>query len=303
MKYIHLKICSVILLLLASIDYATASEFNNKFDISARYDNRTDRPSREQYRIRWYSELSFDDTWSLHSFAVTGDEFSSSYNTVGESGEFNFRRLYLSHTDGDYKTEIGIIPTYKGRVSSTGLSKDGWISGVRVVNKFDAIGTVEIVVGDINNIEAANSISFTEKINYIELELTTDINEWWDYELGLDRILDGNYIRTELRFKPNRDANIAAEVITRLDNSETKSILSHSNILFKDSYPIELFAFYSYVRPEFGPRAELVEDFLDTGHAVQLEFEGELSNQLDWFFKVGFYEEQNRFQLGVKFKL
>ena len=33
------------------------------------------------------------------------------------------------------KTELGIIPTYKGRVSSTGLSKDGWITGIRHVRK------------------------------------------------------------------------------------------------------------------------------------------------------------------------
>jgi hypothetical protein len=279
-----------------------AGEFKNKFDLSTRYDNRTDRPSREQYRVRLYSGYHFDNTWSVHGFAITGDEFSSSYNTFGEENDFNIRRLYVRHQEGPYKSEFGVIPTYKGRVSSTGLSKDGWIAGGRFVNYFDTIGTVELVVGEISNIESPDAIGFIRKVNYVELELTSEINQSWDYELGLDRILDGNFARAEVRYKPDNKSNIALEIINRLDNSSSSAILSHSNTIHILGYPLELFVFYSYVSNEFGPRAELTEDFINTGNAIQLELEGKIIDNLEWFLKAGSYEEQDRFQLGVTFK-
>ena len=126
-----------------------APTFSQKLDIQVRYDNRSNRPSREQYRLRYYPSLAITSAWSVNSFVVTGDDFSSSHNTFGsDNTDYLYaRRLYLRHETGSGKTELGVIPTYKGRVSSTGLSKDGWITGVRHVKQLQNDTAIEIVVG------------------------------------------------------------------------------------------------------------------------------------------------------------
>ena len=97
-----------------------APTFSQKLDIQVRYDNRSNRPSREQYRLRYYPSIALNASWSINSFIVTGEDFSSSHNTFGkESTDYLYaRRLYLRHETHSGKTELGVIPTYKGRVSS-----------------------------------------------------------------------------------------------------------------------------------------------------------------------------------------
>ncbi len=82
-------------------------------------DNRSNRPSREQYRLRYYPSLAITSAWSVNSFVVTGDDFSSSHNTFGsDNTDYLYaRRLYLRHETDSGKTELGVIPTYKGRVA------------------------------------------------------------------------------------------------------------------------------------------------------------------------------------------
>ena len=52
-----------------------APTFSQKLDIQVRYDNRSNRPSREQYRLRYYPSLAITSAWSVNSFVVTGDDF------------------------------------------------------------------------------------------------------------------------------------------------------------------------------------------------------------------------------------
>lgn len=99
-----------------------ASEFKQKLDVQLRADDRSNRHIRYQYRLRYYPQFVVNNDWSLNSFVVTGDEYGSSHNTLddGNADYLYMRRLYLRHK-GDYgKTEIGVVPTYKGRVSSSG---------------------------------------------------------------------------------------------------------------------------------------------------------------------------------------
>ncbi len=60
-----------------------APTFSQKLDIQVRYDNRSNRPSREQYRLRYYPSLAITSAWSVNSFVVTGGDSSSSHNTYG----------------------------------------------------------------------------------------------------------------------------------------------------------------------------------------------------------------------------
>ena len=70
-------------------------------------------------------------------------------------------------------------------------------------------------------------------------------------------------------------------------------------------YPIEYFAYYSYVDDGFGQRVELTEDFLGTGHGGSVEISSVLSTQhgLDWFVRVDTVDSVSRLLAGIKLSL
>ncbi len=90
-----------------------------------------------------YPSIIFDDDkmWSFNIFAATGDDSLSSHNTTddGNVDAILFASRFLPHENEKTKTEIGILPTCIGRVSSTVLSKDGRIAGLRHVVDAQAI--------------------------------------------------------------------------------------------------------------------------------------------------------------------
>lgn len=285
-----------------------ASEFSSKLDISTRFDARHEKQPRYQYRVRWYPKYQFsNDKWSLNGFAVTGDEFASSHNTFnGKSSQhFHLRRLYLKHEDNSGKTELGVLPTFKGRVSSTGLSKDGWISGIRHVRNLSDKMKIEAVIGELAHIDDP-ALQSIHSLDYMELELTTQLSPQWSYEIGYERMFNASFLKGEVKFSPtNTNSEYTLELINNLDTQQNKIVLSTSQEFTLWNQPIELFSYYSYVNEQFGTRAELTEDFVDFGHAFTLEVESPLisSWSMDWFSKLEFNQGQSRFQLGVKLKI
>lgn len=285
-----------------------AQSLSADLDFSTRTDFRTDKEPRYQYRVRFYPQFNFSDKrWSVNGFAVTGDEFSSSYNTFGadENHRFHLRRLFVRHQSEYGKTELGAIPTYKGRVSSTGLSKDGWITGMRYVRNISSKTQLEGVIGELAHTQNPDVFQSFDKIDYFELELSTQLSPTLGYELGLERMLEQNFMRGELRYQLSGKQIIALELINRVDNNHFKTVLSMEGHWQVYDYETDYFLYYSYVDAEFGDRAELTEDFVDFGHALTFELEGELLPKwhLDWFSKVEVNEGQKRFQLGMKFKI
>lgn len=302
-KFIYLVV--VFMLCFATSINAAIKNLDSKTDLSVRADDRSGRTVRYQYRARIYRAYHFDqhDRWSINGFAVTGDEFSSSHNTLddGEADYFHFRRLYIRRNNQMGKTEFGYIPTYKGRVSSTGLSKDGWIAGLRHVHSLSQ-GQFEVVVGELSNTDKPDPIGKPENLDYVELEYSSQDGKYFNYEMSLERMLESNFIRGEVRYPINPETNLAFEVIERLDNNKSKVVIGAESNLTLFNRPVELFGYYSYVSEGFGPRAELTEDFLSTGHGIAMELEGELSQSqnLDWFMKFEAYQGSTRFQLGLK---
>ncbi|BDX07083.1 hypothetical protein MACH26_26040 [Planctobacterium marinum] len=287
---------------------SNAQVFNSKTDVSTRADYRSEKAPRYQYRVRFYPQLTFENSlWSLNGFAVTGDSFASSYNTFGadETHHFHFRRLYLRHQNEQGKTEIGVIPTYKGRVSSTGLSKDGWITGVRQVYQRSPDTQIEWVIGELNDAGDPDFWEGGKNLNYGEFELSSRFNAITGFELGLEHMLSNNFARGEITHKLSDAHLVSFELINRLDNHRSKVVLSLAGETHLLEENIEYFAYYSYTSDGFGERAELTEDFVDYGHAVTLEIEGQFLPEwgLDWFSKLELNEGQQRFQLGLKFKL
>ncbi|MCG8497530.1 MAG: hypothetical protein MI796_16005, partial [Enterobacterales bacterium] len=92
----------------------------------------------------------------------------------------------------------------------------------------------------------------------------------------------------------------------RTDESAAKVVVGTSGEFaasaFNTSYPIEYFAYYSYIDSSFGERAELIEDFLGTGHGGSLEFSGVLSEKHDveWFIRADVVDSVSRLLAGVK---
>ena len=287
---------------------ANTAVFSQKLDIQIRYDNRSNRPSREQYRLRYYPSLNVSDAWSINSFVVTGDDFSSSHNTFGsESTDYIYaRRLFMRH-EGDYgKTEIGVIPTFKGRVSSTGLSKDGWITGVRHVRKLKNNSALEVVIGQLGNAQANQAFMLGNEDEYVEIEYSARINQRHSYEASIERMVSGSFIRGEYRYRINDQDTAFIELVQRVDSPAEKLVVGASGefTLFASAtpYPIEYFAYYSYIDDDFGARAALIEDFLGTGHGGSIEFSGVISetHDLAWFVRTDVVDSVSRLLAGIK---
>ncbi|WP_235207820.1 MULTISPECIES: hypothetical protein [unclassified Alteromonas] len=297
-----------------TITSADSVKFSQKLDIQLRYDNRSNRPSREQYRFRYYPSVSLSKAWSLHSFVVTGDGFSSSHNTIGSSNTDHLyaRRLYARHESEYGKTEFGIIPTYKGRVSSTGLSKDGWITGFRHVRSLRNNSAIEVVVGQLANEQANHALDIgkgNSDDNYFEVEYSARMGQRHSYEASIERMLRGDFLRAEYRFNYSSDNTLFFENVQRIDASANKFVAGMSGEFSGERvalpYPIEYFAYYSYVDDGFGDRVELTEDFLGTGHGGSVEFSSVLSRQhdTDWFVRVDTVGGVTRLLAGVKLSL
>lgn len=293
-------------------------ELQAKLDTQLRFDGRSGREDRYQYRVRFYPSITFDDeqTWSLNFFAASGDDFSSSHNTLDDNSAdlFYLRRAYLRHENDQGKTEIGILPTYKGRVSSTGLSKDGWIAGLRHVANVSH-GKFEVVLGELEDTRASRALQAPRELNYIELEYSGNLSSQTSIELSLERLLGSSFVTGEVRYQTASEMAYAAELIDKVDTNDFKFVASAEKIFHVYSQQWEVFAYYSYVSDNFGGRAALTEDFLATGHGVAIELESSLSfassfapftqfvAPLDWFAKFEAYAGNTRVQFGVKYGL
>jgi hypothetical protein len=283
--------------------------FTNKLETQLRFDDRSNRDNRFQYRVRAYSEFSIPETrWSINAFAVTGDEFSSSHNTIDSDtpDHFYLRRIYFRHSGAlGSKTEIGVIPTYKGRVSSSGLAKDGWIKGARHVYAYDSATKFEVVVGELEDDDASTALDSLRKLNYVELEMSSQINDYSSYEISLERMTEANFARAEYRyFKPD-SPTYSLEMISRLSTSKTKLVFGIEDEITLFDRPFEYYAYYSYVSRRFGARAELTEDFITTGSGLSVEIETNILQSDHWeaFARIDAFDQNTRFILGVAYAL
>jgi hypothetical protein len=284
---------------------ANAAGFAQKLDVQLRADDQTSRHVRYQYRLRYYPQYSFSNTWSINGFAVTGDDYASSHNTVddGSADYFYARRIYARHQSAYGKTELGIIPTYKDRVSSSGLSKDGWIKGVRHVRGLGA-GNFELVFGQLSSLNPADALNTPDELNYVEVEYSVRVDATWSYEVSAERMIDSNFVRTELRYNYSPAISYFGELVSRIDASKTKAVLGVEGELALKHYGMEYFVHYSYVSADFGLRAELTEDFLGTGDGFSAELEGDFTHtKLGWFLRYDAVRSRNRLLGGIKWSL
>lgn len=299
---------TLVLALITSLSIANEA-ISYKVQAQLRFDERSNRDHRFQYRIRAFSAYDIPNSnWSINAFAVTGDEFSSSYNTIDSevADHFYLRRLYARFTgESGTKTEIGVIPTYKGRVSSSGLAKDGWIKGARQVYAYSPKTKFEVVLGELQDDDAKTSLNVLKKLNYVELEVSSSIDDISSYEFSLERMIDDNFVRGEYRLFFADSPIYSFEVISRLSSSKTKVVIGVEDSFAIFSKDFEYYAYYSYVSDDFGPRAELTEDFITTGHGLSIEADTALFNSKNWkgFARFDLFEGNSRFILGVGYTL
>lgn len=282
---------------------ALAAEFDQKTDVQIRFDDRSNSDPRFQYRLRFYPQLNIDTNWSINGFAVTGDSFASSHNTINSerTNYFYLRRLYLRHENAAGKTEVGVIPTYKGRVSSTGLSKDGWIKGLRHVQNRGSDAKWEVVLGQLDSPQASQAIALPSALNYVEAEYSASLSQQTSIEISFEHMMGYSYLRGEYRYKYAPDHTIFVEYIQHVSQTDGKLVLGGEGQI-NAQHPIEYFVYYAYVSDELGPRAELTEDFLGTGHGVSAELSSVLSSRwnLDWFVRIDWVNSTERLLGGVK---
>ncbi|MDA0978148.1 MAG: hypothetical protein O3B72_06305 [Proteobacteria bacterium] len=283
----------------------SAGEFVHAGDLSIRLDDTSKRALRTQYRVRYRPALHMNDQWSLHGTIATGDEFESAYNTLGESDQaLNLRRLFLRYTDLETRVEFGVVPPVKGFASSVGLSKEGWIRGMRVVSTRPQ-AQIEFVMGDLSDLSANHAFSNAWALSYLELEYSARIDERWTFELAAEEIFRDRFVRSEIRYTTGSGSIIAAEVIHNVDARDHKIVVSASRQTDWFDREIEWFTYYTYTGSGFGARADLSEDFLEIGHALATRLEGEFSTgqRLGWFVEIELYEAQTRLKAGLSIPL
>ena len=274
--------------------------------IDSRFDARSGKAPRYQYRVKGGAEVFLSNNWSVNGFMATGSGFGSSYNLIRTDADHDIalRRLFLRHQDDNSKTELGVIPPFKGRVSSTGLSKDGWLTGVRHVRDVAKKGKIEIVAGTLSEYEKPGIQHIEMDRGYFELEYSSFLADKWAYEVSFERMLDDSFLRTEVRYQWSENKTLALELVDKLSDNKPKVVLSLEGETQGDYWFDEYFLYYAYVNPEFGIRAELIEDFVDVGHALSFEIKSKITavSGLKWFSKMEIYEGQSRFQLGLSLK-
>lgn len=299
-------------LLCASTALPTHAEnplsYYHTLDTEIRMDGRTDREEKWQYRLRYYPtvNLTSDNSWSINGLITTGDSFANTRNSFdGNSHNLYMRRLFVRKSYDGGKTEVGILPTYKGRLSLTGLSYDGWIKGIRQVVKVDDDTAVEFVAGNLDDLDAANALDFPDEMNYYEFEYSSRVARRHHIELGLERMLSGNFTRAEYRYDLDNRHAATVEWVQRVDEAETKLTTGFTGQLPVAEYPVGYAAYYSYTSEHFGPRGTLTEDFIGTGHGFSVDCFSQISvlPNTSWFVGYDLIDATHRLQVGIRSRI
>lgn len=295
-----------VMLILVFVSDAKAVEFQDKLQLELRHDKRSDRDARQQYRLRYYPELNYSDSWSAKAFVATGDNFSASHNTIDSDSADNIylRHLYLQYQNEQIRTEIGVLPIYKGRVSSSGLDKDGWVKGARLVLSNVNNGLLEFVAGELNDLSAASALNTPDQLNYFEMEYTSKLDAQNSYEFSLERVLETNYVRSEFRHKAADSLCVYLEHVQQFDLSNHKTLIGiegHSATFSHFKFNLH----YSYTSPEIGMRVRLSEHFIGTGHSLRANFSYSeiFDSPLKLFSRIDLLEGQSRWMLGLSLSI
>jgi len=284
-----------------------AIDFENSVEAQIRTDHRSNKQQREQYRLRLYSELfAKNDKWSLNFFGSTGEDFASSHNSLEtyNETEFHLRRAYVRYRTSSFRTELGVIPTYKGHVSSSGLSKDGFIKGLRNVFTLKTGTELEIVMGSINETKASLALGLPNQLDYVEFEFSRRKANGNNFELSLERMTKNNFIRTEFSGTFNNNQFLFFEVVNKLGTESIKFVVGTEFDISLFQRTVSSQFIYSYVSSGFGQRAELTEDFISTGHGLSIEAEVQAfsGTGFDVFTRFDVYKKHTRWMMGLKYK-
>ena len=160
------------------------------------------------------------------------------------------------------------------------------------------------MIGQLNNTDPRHAIDLPENVDYLEAEYSGRLTDAHSYEVSLERMTGGNYVRAEYRYSYSDADTLFFEVIRRLDDPRTKAVIGKEGEFMLGSLPLSYFAHYSYVGDQFGPRAELTEDFLGTGHGVSVEFSAPIQEtDAEWFVRLDVVDSTERLLAGVAIKI
>ena len=222
------------------------AQYSDEGDVSLRVDADSARNDRFQYRLRFSPRVQISDRWSVDAFIATGDEFTSANSTIDDNDdEIHVRHLFARYEMSAGKLEFGVIPPYKGRVSSTGLSKEGWIKGLRGVIAVPR-GRLELVAGELNDLRSSRALQLPDEVDYVEVEYSAELSDVWSYELAVEQLLDDVFFRGEVRYRIDDNKVVALETVRNRDRGEHRWVISIERPLPVLGKHVELFSFYTY---------------------------------------------------------
>jgi len=158
-----------------------------------------------------------------------------------------------------------------------------------------------MVLGKLEDDQAETALDAFKKLNYVELEMSSYINDVSSYEISLERMTQANFVRAEYRLFLAHSPIYSVELISRVSTSKTKVVIGIEDTLTLFAKDVAYYAYYSYVSDNFGARAELTEDFITTGHGLSIESDTTLFNSKNWkaFTRFDLFDQNSRFILGV----
>lgn len=292
------------------------------FRLSAetRYDNLDwgKERNRIQSALRIWTHIDLGNGFSTRIFGSSGSRFQSRWSTATDFEpprerdfmELYVRQLYLQYDQNRWRMQLGVIPPIKNAASSTGLEASGWLDGVRITNEIADGYVLEMVAGGLSNLDEPNAFTRPRKLNYAEIELTKQMDDYFGAELS-GEIVDRNaYTKLEFSYLVgDRWPIFVSELLINVSDETISFGLSaqkdlNTYISGRSNTGLNVFLLYSFVDEKIGVRGTLSDDFYAFGHALKIELDGPLSRKagLGWFARQIFMNP-SRTTAGIRINL
>ena len=253
-------------------------------------------------------------TLGIHGLAGTGGSYTSQWNTAYDlidqspgTQQFHMRQIYLQNDLHGWRSQIGVIPPVKGKVSNTSLDRDGWIRGARIVAPIHDTGQFEVVFGAIDHLDDPNAFQAWEEWNYAEVEWTQHWTETLRIETSYVLLEEQSVLRGEVRGKWDTKLDVPMELSAEISNNLTESVWAYDLSARTTIRSVTMVLEVSHIPQNFGLLGELYNDFFTLGHLGMVALKGPIGSQntLNWFVKgyAGESEIRGNAGLGYRFAL
>lgn len=312
-----------------------AGDINVTADVSSRVISK-DSQEVQQNKVVLKFQKNFDNGWVLVGVGQNGGSYSGDYDTMYNSGNkddefdqakdlvdnFSFRKLYVKKKianpiceDCDAEIQAGALETEPGMASVTGLSKAGWVDGVRLKAE-TPYGEVTVTAGSIGDLEETNFYSRDYENEYLEVKITKQVFENLVAEFGGERYDGDTYYKIagdySLELAADQVISIIAETLVNTDDDTEMSSIGIRGDFIKmltgESSGLSFELRDNHMDAGMSSRAsQMTNEFsASEGHSGSFTVKGKIkgNQKLQWYVRVrhNYDTNENRYETGIDYK-